>query len=1217
MGGPAEVFQASQQAAQYNAPGGSITVNQFATPPAGTRRPWLAPPLTDHLIARPDVTDRLLRLVCADADEPVGITGVHGTGGFGKTTLAKWLCHQPETRRRFPGGLLWVTLGEHVAGAELAAKVNDLAEQLSGSRPAFTDPLQAGFRLGEILDAAGGPVLLVVDDAWTDQQLEPFRCGGRGCRRLLTTRTRRLLDPRHSVPLDQMTAAQSAALLTRDVTGAPAAPVARVVAATGGWPVLLALANRALVRSIDYGASAGQALAEIADRLDEDGPATFDVDNAHHRGRAVAATVRAGLDLLSPDRVDRFFELAVFPEDADIPLAALELLWGATAGLHPGRVRGVCESLADLALVQEYRRSAETVRLHDVIRSYLIHAAGDHRLVELNKGLLDAAAGVAPTVDGRPAWWQLPARHDYLIRNLTGHLAGAGRHDELAATVTDPRWILSRLRRHGPAGAEADLTAAHTDLASLLGRKIRQNAHLLAPTAPEHALGAILHSRLGALAATPDPPTPRLTNRWPLPDLPHPALLRTFIGHTDRVAVTVVAPDGTWVATGGGDHTVRVWDPATGACRHTLSGHHSEVTSLAVPAHGGWLATGSADHDVSVWDPATGARLATLTGHTAPVIALATPASGAWLASAGHDRTVRLWDPLTGECRATLTGHTDRLTALAAAPGGEYLATAGQDCSVRLWDPITARCRHVLEGHDNWIASVAVAADGSWLATGSGDSTVRLWDPESGECLRTLRGHNGIVCALAAPADGDWLASASHDNTIRVWDPATGACRRVLAGHTDWVVGLAAVPGGAPRIATAGHDRTVRIWDPLTGTCEGVYVGHTDRVTTVVPAPSGQWLATAADDHTVRTWSNAATGPDLTRAGHTARIVALAAVPSGEWVATASQDHSLRIWDAASGACRRVIVGHSNPVTGLIVSPDGTWVASSSDSHTRVFDPHSGDRRHTLIGHSEPVRAMAVAPDGSWLATGGADGAVRVWDPATGECRHVLTGPHGGVGRLTGPHGGVGRLIVDPLGQWLAAGTVEGRVSIWDPVTGRRLRELDGHENWIGPAMAAPDGTWLATACGDFTVRVWDPRAGVARHKFDWYQGWISALAAAPDGSWLAAACPQGPLRLWDLTTGTRRYDVAGHPWPIVALAAAPHGDWLAAAGRDGTITVWRPDDPDPVAAMRVDATLTTGIALPDGTGITVGSTGGAVYTFDLAGQFPGADRQPETHPSY
>jgi len=84
--------------------------------------------------------------------------------------------------------------------------------------------------------------------------------------------------------------------------------------------------------------------------------------------------------------------------------------------------------------------------------------------------------------------------------------------------------------------------------------------------------------------------------------------------------------------------------------------------------------------------------------------------------------------------------------------------------------------------------------------------------------------------------------------------------------------------------------------------------------------------------------------------------------------------------------------------------------------------------------------------------------------------------------------------------------------------------------------------------------------------------------------------------------SGSRRHRLTGHDPTVNALTIAPGGEWIAAATGEGTITVWHPDDPVPVAAMRVDAELTTCLALPDGTGICAGSAGGAVYTFDLVG---------------
>ena len=73
------------------------------------------------------------------------------------------------------------------------------------------------------------------------------------------------------------------------------------------------------------------------------------------------------------------------------------------------------------------------------------------------------------------------------------------------------------------------------------------------------------------------------------------------------------------LASGGNDHTVRIWDPATGQQLTTLQGHQGWVTALCAVTVDGrhLLASGGDDRTVQIWDPATGQQLTTLQGHQA------------------------------------------------------------------------------------------------------------------------------------------------------------------------------------------------------------------------------------------------------------------------------------------------------------------------------------------------------------------------------------------------------------------------------------------------------------------------------------------------------------------------------------------------------------------------------------------------------------------------
>ena len=282
--------------------------------------------------------------------------------------------------------------------------------------------------------------------------------------------------------------------------------------------------------------------------------------------------------------------------------------------------------------------------------------------------------------------------------------------------------------------------------------------------------------------------------------------------NTDYVYSVAFSPDGTTIASGSRDYTIRLWDVATGSLRNTLRRDPIEihpVYSVVFSPDGSMIASGNGDYTVHLWNVATGSLRNTLAGHTSNIYSVAFSPDGNTLASGSQDETVRLWDVATATLRNILMGHTDIVFSVAFSPDGTTLASGSnwQDPNVRLWDANTGSLKNTLE-HTNGINSVVFSPDSSTLASAE-SFEVRLWDANTGSLKNTLK-HTANALSVAFSPDGMTIASGNGDE-VRLWDAHTGTLRNTLTGHTDTVRSVAFSPDGST-LASGSGDGTVRLW---------------------------------------------------------------------------------------------------------------------------------------------------------------------------------------------------------------------------------------------------------------------------------------------------------------------------------------------------------------------------------------------------------------------
>jgi WD40 repeat protein len=523
---------------------------------------------------------------------------------------------------------------------------------------------------------------------------------------------------------------------------------------------------------------------------------------------------------------------------------------------------------------------------------------------------------------------------------------------------------------------------------------------------------------------------------WDLGKKDRPALRFTIPAATSPVYAVAFSPDNRTVAAGCHDNTTRLYDVSGKEPkeRAVVTGHEKGVASLAFSPDGRTLATGSHDHTVRLWSvTATDVKeRCLLPGHTGPVLALAFTPRGGLLASGGANGTVRLWAVPAGpraKERLKFEPRAGAVNSLAFSSTGSTLALAGADGTARLWavGGGAPRERARLEGHAGSVNGIAYAPDNKTLVTGSADWTARSWDVSGTRPKERFAtwSHLSSVHSVDFAPDGQTLVSGSEDGFIRLWNltRAPLRTRHVLQGKSVPVYCVAYSPDGR-YIAAGGAHTSVRQWDATTRLQAHPCAGHPGPVSRLAYSGDGRRLLTSSQN--LLLLFDPHKGAELHRfGGHETNVNCLAFAADGRRAYSGSGTYLYK--------------------DGNIVLKDGKYVYT--DCVLRQWDVEDGGKKQVVNTHTTPLYSVAVAPDGRELFSGALEPVLRRWNVAPA-----------GVGEMPPWKGGVAyvtSISVAPDGQTLATSGLDGKVIVWDLLTGKRLHEWALPETATRLAFAA------------------------------------------------------------------------------------------------------------------------------------------------------------------
>ena len=341
---------------------------------------------------------------------------------------------------------------------------------------------------------------------------------------------------------------------------------------------------------------------------------------------------------------------------------------------------------------------------------------------------------------------------------------------------------------------------------------------------------------------------------------------------------------------------------------------------------------------------------------------------------------------------------------------------------------------------------------------------------------------------------------------------------------------------------------------------------------------------------------------------------AISYASNGSILAAAHWDRKVRLWDVSQTlpeALYYTFDENPGPVYAVAISPNGRMVASGgadrpnrgntkSGGLIRIWDFHTKDAR-PILRYNAAVSTIAFSPNSRWIAGGSRNGTVRVWDAGTGERIYEFT-------EDTTP---IWKLEFSPDSKLLLSLSLDGTGRLRDLVPPRQEFATFRQEgNAIYAASFSPnteeDNYTIITGSEDKNVRFW-PIDANRRDKFSpdghplvGHNDTVWALAFSKDGKNIASGSLDGTVRLWDVDFRRERFPIMGHTGGIKALVYTEDNRIRACgAGLDGILRFWDAGTGGQLSLVLEHAGLTEAVTFSSD-GRTLASGGSETGAIDM-----------------
>lgn len=673
-------------------------------------------------------------------------------------------------------------------------------------------------------------------------------------------------------------------------------------------------------------------------------------------------------------------------------------------------------------------------------------------------------------------------------------------------------------------------------------------------------------------------------------------------GHTNSINVIQYSPDGSIIATASSDHTIKIWEAASGKMIHSLEGHNESVSAIEFSRDGKLLVSASTDNTVRIWDVFSGSTVKVLTGTSRWIKFTGFSNDRKYLMFSSNDSIIRVYETKKWELIYEIYAKSYIYQA-GFTPDGNSILTINSDKFIQLWNVRngklkTANSEKISKKSSVWPESFKFSHDGKYFVTMTSLGEIRYWN------LKTLKIENSFSIwdqfntsahFFDISPDDRHVVFACNDGKVRVYDLKTAkmvssltintageytSCKfasfsedgkYLIASNYDYVLIFNAADFRLIRTIEAGEHRifdddtepkfspdaknlavcrfyTVVVFEISSGKTLQILGENKKIFLSACFSPDGKQILTSSNDKTIRAWE---TGTGKISGQQKMYFISSIAgySPNGKAIIVKSGwGEGFEFWN--SDLTKRLGCTYLAVITAASISSDGSFAAIGTDSgKVIIYEINSDKILHSIPAHDAKINSIKISKDGKYVVTASDDGYVKVIEIESEKtilnvkCTHKATDAD-----------------FSPDDQYIVL-LVVSTSFIYEIKTARYLGKFQGCRDMIG--KFSPDGKFLLVPYYydelslKLNLAVYDIFSGNKSFDLDDNGVSVDDFFYSPDGKYIITCTSDFVIRICNASDGKLVRKLEGHSGKVYRPDISPDGKYLVSPSLDGSFIIW------------------------------------------------------------